>query len=62
MMFIENLNLLNHNRSGVNEYVYAWIAPYGEYSPQIDTMTSNAKYLISRLFYWNDNHYYRYPF
>ena len=54
---IENLNLLNHNRSGVNEYVYAWIAPYGEYSPQIDTMTSNAKYLISRLFYWNDNHY-----
>tara|TARA_B100000900_G_scaffold364793_1_gene339628 strand:- start:1 stop:1413 length:1413 start_codon:yes stop_codon:yes gene_type:complete len=54
---IENLNLLNHNRSGVNEYVYAWIAPYGEYSPQIDTMTSNANYLISRLFYWNDNYY-----
>jgi len=54
---IENLNLLNHNRSGVNEYVYAWIAPYGEYDPQIDTMTSNANYLISRLFYWNDNYY-----
>ena len=54
---IENLNLLNHNRSGSNEYVYAWIAPYGEYSPQIDTMTSNANYLISRLFYWDDNYY-----
>ena len=54
---IENLNLLNHNRSGVNEYVYAWVAPYGEYSPQIDTMASNANYLISRLFYWNDNYY-----
>tara|TARA_B100001057_G_scaffold204765_1_gene205447 strand:- start:1063 stop:2475 length:1413 start_codon:yes stop_codon:yes gene_type:complete len=54
---IENLNLLNHNRSGVNEYVYAWVAPYGEYSPQIDTMASNANYLISRLFFWNDNYY-----
>lgn len=54
---IENLNLLGHNSSGVNEYVYAWIAPYGEYSSQIDTMTSNANYLISRLFYWNDNYY-----
>ena len=54
---IENLNLLNHNRSGNSEYVYAWIAPYGEYSPQIDTMTSNANYLISRLFYWDDNYY-----
>ncbi|MFL3013167.1 MAG: T9SS type A sorting domain-containing protein [Candidatus Neomarinimicrobiota bacterium] len=54
---IENLNLLNHNRSGDNEYVYAWVAPYGEYSSQIDTMASNANYLISRLFYWNDNYY-----
>ena len=54
---IDNLNLVNHNRSGPNEYVYAWIAPYGEYSTQIDTMTSNGGYLVSRLFYWYDNDY-----
>jgi peptidoglycan/xylan/chitin deacetylase (PgdA/CDA1 family) len=52
---INNLNLMNHNRSGANEYIYAWIAPYGEYNDDIDVMTSNANYLISRLFYWNDN-------
>ena len=48
---INNLNLINLNRSGSKEYVYAWVAPYGEYSEAIDTMTSNAKYLVSRLFY-----------
>ncbi len=52
---INNLNLMNHNRSGANEYIYAWIAPYGEYNDDIDVMTSNANYLVSRLFYWNDN-------
>jgi len=54
---INNLNLLNHNRSGVNEYVYAWIAPYGQYDDAIDTMTSNVKYLVSRLFYYNENNF-----
>ena len=54
---INNLNLMNHNRSGSNEYVYAWVAPYGEYNSEIDSMTSNAKYLVSRLFYWNDNYF-----
>ena len=52
---IENLNLLGHNSSGLNEYVYAWIAPYGEYSDEIDTVVSDAKYLISRLFYENQH-------
>jgi len=51
---INNLDLLNLNRSGSKEYVYAWVAPYGEYSEAIDTMTSNAKYLVSRLFYYNN--------
>ena len=51
---INNLNLINLNRSGSKEYVYAWVAPYGEYSDAIDTMTSNAKYLVSRLFYYNN--------
>jgi hypothetical protein len=54
---INNLNLMNHNRSGANEYVYAWVAPYGEYNDAIDSMTSNAKYLVSRLFYWGDNYF-----
>jgi len=51
---INNLDLLNLNRSGSKEYVYTWVAPYGEYSEAIDTMTSNAKYLVSRLFYYNN--------
>jgi len=51
---INNLNLINLNRSGSKEYVYAWVAPYGEYSEAIDTMTSNAKYLVSRLFHYNN--------
>ena len=54
---IDNLNLLNHNRSGVNEYVYAWVAPYGEYDNSIDIMTSNGKYLVSRLFNYNENNF-----
>ena len=51
---IEKLNLLNQNRSGSNEYVYAWVAPFGNYSQAIDTMTSKAKYLVSRMFYYDD--------
>ena len=54
---INNLNLLNHNRSGVNEYVYAWVAPFGDYDAAIDSATSNAKYLVSRLFYYNENYF-----
>ena len=54
---INNLNLLNHNRSGVNEYVYAWVAPFGDYDADIDSSTSNAKYLISRLFSYNENYF-----
>tara|TARA_B110000014_G_scaffold252136_1_gene230174 strand:- start:20 stop:1477 length:1458 start_codon:yes stop_codon:yes gene_type:complete len=54
---INNLNLLNHNRSGINEYVYAWVAPFGDYDAAIDSATSNAKYLVSRLFYYNENYF-----
>ena len=52
---IDNLNLLNHNRAGVNEYIYAWVAPFGEYDDSIDIMTSNGKYLVSRLFNYDEN-------
>jgi hypothetical protein len=54
---IGKLNLLNQNRSGSNEYVYAWVAPFGNYSEAIDTMTSKAKYLVSRMFYYEDNNF-----
>ena len=54
---LNNLNLLNHNRSGENEYVYAWVAPYGDYDETIDTLTSIGRYLISRLFYYNENYF-----
>ena len=52
---IQNLNMPINNRYGSNEYIYAWIAPYGEYSDEIDTAVSDAKYLISRLFYENQH-------
>ena len=60
---IGNLELTGHNRYGENEYVYAWIAPYGEYDEQINSMVSASKYLITRLYYdgdhglsgWNEN-------
>ena len=52
---IQNLNMPIYNRHGSNEYIYAWIAPYGEYSNEIDTAVSDAKYLISRLFYENQH-------
>ena len=52
---IQNLNMPIYNRYGSNEYIYAWIAPYGEYSVEIDTAVSDAKYLISRLFYENQH-------
>ena len=54
---INNLNLLNHNRSGITEYVYAWVAPFGDYDAIIDSSTSNAKYLVSRLFHYNENYF-----
>ena len=54
---IEYLDLPDLNRYGVREYIYAWIAPYGEYDEDIDTLTSFGKYLVSRLFYYNDHQF-----
>ena len=54
---IEYLDLPDLNRYGVREYIYAWIAPYGEYDEEIDTLTSSGKYLVSRLFYYNDHQF-----
>jgi hypothetical protein len=51
---IDNLDLPAHNRSGIHEYVYAWVAPYGEYNDAIDSMVSVAKYFVTRMYYGND--------
>ena len=48
---IDNLELPIHSRYGENEYVYAWVAPYGEYDDEIDSMVSVSKYLTTRLYY-----------
>tara|TARA_Y100001970_G_C14105017_1_gene787616 strand:- start:244 stop:1140 length:897 start_codon:yes stop_codon:yes gene_type:complete len=52
---VENLELPAYSRYGENEYVYAWIAPYGEYDEHIDSMVSASKYLITRLYYDGDH-------
>ena len=60
---IDNLELPIHSRYGENEYVYAWVAPYGEYDDEIDSMVSVSKYLTTRLYYagehdfssWNED-------
>ena len=52
---IENLDLPAHNSYGVREYIYAWVAPYGEYDESIDSMVSVAKYLITRMYYGDEH-------
>jgi hypothetical protein len=54
---IENLNLSGYNRYLNHEYIYAWVAPYGEYDDNIDTMVSVGKYLVSRMYYGGDHHF-----
>jgi len=52
---IENLDLPDHNSYGIHEYIYAWVAPYGDYDDDIDSMVSLAKYLVPRLYYENQH-------
>ena len=52
---IDNLDLPAHNSYGIREYIYAWVAPYGEYDDEIDSMVSVAKYLVTRMYYGNDH-------
>ena len=47
---IENLTFPHYNRNGSNEYIYVWIAPYGDYDQNIDSMVSMGKYLILAFF------------
>ena len=53
---IDNLNMPEYNRYGDHEYVYAWVAPYGEYDDDIDSMVSIGKYLVTRMYHGNDHH------
>ncbi len=48
---IYNLDLPAHNRYGDEEYIYAWIAPYGEYDAEIEAMVAEHDYLVTRLYY-----------
>ena len=52
---IDNLNMPEYNRYGDHEYVYAWVAPYGEYDDAIDSIVSVGKYLVTRMYYGNDH-------
>ena len=52
---IDNLDLPAYNSYGIHEYVYAWVAPYGEYDDDIDSMVSVARYLVTRMYYGNDH-------
>ena len=46
---INNLNLPSQFRKEDKEYVYVWIAPYGQYNDSIDYFVSENRYLTSRL-------------
>ena len=54
---IENLEMPAYNRNGSHEYIYVWMAPYGDYSESIDSMVSIGKYLIPRLFYEGEHNF-----
>lgn len=47
---IEYLDLPAGFRKGEKEYIYVWIAPYGEYDAEIDTLVAENKYLMSRMY------------
>tara|TARA_B110000438_G_scaffold22599_1_gene20452 strand:- start:1465 stop:2925 length:1461 start_codon:yes stop_codon:yes gene_type:complete len=52
---IDNLDLPEYNTFGDHEYIYAWVAPYGQYDQSIDSMVSAGNYLIVRMTDWGEN-------
>jgi len=54
---IDNLELPMTFRNGNNEYVYTWIAPYGYYDGEIESLLSLNHYLVNRL-YFCDFHFF----
>lgn len=51
---IANLELPALFRKGEREYVYVWVAPYGEYDERIDDLVSENQYLVSRLVHFDE--------
>ncbi len=51
---IDNLKLPDLFRNGEQEYVYVWVAPYGEYNDEIDALVSENQYLVSRVVYFGE--------
>jgi hypothetical protein len=60
---IDQLDLPAQFRLYDKEYVYIWIAPFGDYDDIVDSVVAANKYLASRLYYtdyhkladWNEN-------
>jgi hypothetical protein len=46
---INYLNLPSQFRKGEKEYIYVWVAPFGEYDDSLDYYVSSNHYLTSRL-------------
>jgi hypothetical protein len=47
---INNVQLPRLFRSGTREYVYVWVAPYGNYDAIIDSLVGVCDYLVPRLY------------
>jgi len=54
---INNLVLPEQFKLLSKEYVYIWVAPYGDYDDFVDSLVSENKYLTSRMYYnYFDSH------
>jgi hypothetical protein len=51
---VNNLTLPPTFRKNIKQYVYTWIAPYGDYDSLTDTMLQTRKYLVPRLYLTGD--------
>jgi hypothetical protein len=40
-------------RNGDREYVYVWVAPFGDYDDMVDSLVARNKFLVSRMYYNN---------
>ncbi len=51
---VKNLTLPALFRKGNKEFVYVWIAPYGEYDKTIDSLLQHRTYIVPRLYVTGD--------
>ena len=47
---LHKLDLPKQFRYKDNEYVYVWVAPFGNYDDAVDDVVSKSKYLVSRMY------------